>query len=82
MSVSPTSKTTSALTCKVEVGLPGLLELAGALLGTPRAIRNHVEEETAGFAADILKKVRDPAQKPGSQRTPGDPGHGTGKSAA
>lgn len=60
MSVSPTAAGTSTLTCRVEVGFPMLVQLAGAFIGTSRAIRKHVEEETAGFAADILRKVRHP----------------------
>jgi hypothetical protein len=58
MSVAATSATTSMLTCTVEFRLPELMDLVGAFIGTSRAVRKHVEEETADFAADILRKVR------------------------
>lgn len=59
MTISPTSATTSTLTCGVEIGMSGPVQLVGRLFGTSRAIRRHNEEQTTGFAAEILRKARD-----------------------
>ncbi|GAA2795249.1 hypothetical protein [Crossiella cryophila] len=57
LALTPATATSCTLSCRVEVGLPSPVRHLTGLLGTARAIRRHTEEETVGFAADILAKA-------------------------
>ena len=57
MTAAPLTADTTAFTCEVELDMPLILRVAGALIGTPYFVRKHVVEETPGFVADIERKL-------------------------
>jgi hypothetical protein len=57
MTAVPLTADTTAFTCEVELTMPLILRVAGALIGTPYFVRKHVVEETPGFVADIERKL-------------------------
>ena len=59
LTVTPTTESSSAFTCTVEVGLHPVLMALGHLMAVGPFLARHVEEETRGFAADIGRKHRE-----------------------
>jgi hypothetical protein len=59
MTATPQTANTTTFTCDVEIEMPLILRLAGALIGNPYFVRKHVVEETPGFVADIERKLAD-----------------------
>jgi hypothetical protein len=57
LGVTPNSATASEFTCTVDVTLPAVLQVVARLSFLGRFLRQHVEEETPGFAADISRKL-------------------------
>jgi hypothetical protein len=57
MTVEPLTADTATFTCDVELDMPLILRVAGALIGTPYFVRKHVAEETPNFVADIERKL-------------------------
>ncbi len=58
MSIAPRTGDTSAFSCTVETVLPPALRSPARLMGIGRAVRKHVEEEAAGYAADLSRKLQ------------------------
>ena len=58
LTMTPTTETTSELSCTVEVGLHPVLRVLGSLMAVGTFLQRHVTEETGGFAADIARKHR------------------------
>jgi hypothetical protein len=58
MSIAPLTDGTSTFSCTVEAVLPAALRSFVGVLGIRRAVRKHVEEEAAGFAADLGRTVQ------------------------
>ena len=56
LEAKPKTTTTSDFACTVEVELPTVLALLGRLSLLGHFLRRHVDEEAAGFAADIVRK--------------------------
>jgi hypothetical protein len=52
------TRSTSTFSCTVETDQAAALRSLERVLGIRRAIRNHVEEETAGYAADLTRKLQ------------------------
>ena len=58
MSVAPRTADTSTFFCSVEVVPPPRLRSLMGLIGIRRAVRKHVEQETASYAADLSRKLQ------------------------
>jgi hypothetical protein len=58
LTVAPKTRSSSELTCTVEVGLHPVLRAMGALMAVGTFLQRHVSEETPNFAADITRKHR------------------------
>jgi hypothetical protein len=58
MSVTPRSAETSTFSCTVEVVPPAALRSLMGVMGIRRAVRKHVEQETASYAADLSRKLQ------------------------
>jgi hypothetical protein len=58
LAVTPTVASTSEFTCTVEVQLHPALRTMGRLMALRTFLKQHVDEETANFAADITRKYR------------------------
>lgn len=58
--LTPKSSTTSDFTCTVEVNLPAILQVVARLSFLGHFLRQHVNEEAAGFAVDITRKQHQP----------------------
>jgi len=58
LTVTPRTRVTSEFTCTVVVTLHPVLRAMGRLMALGTFLRRHVDEETAGFAADIKRKCR------------------------
>jgi hypothetical protein len=56
LTVTPRTRSSSALTCTVEVGLHPVLGILGRLMAVGAFLQRHVTEEMRGFAADITRK--------------------------
>jgi len=56
--VMPETRDTSTLWSMVETTMPALLQVMIWATGLPWFLRRHNAEETAGFAADITRKLR------------------------
>ena len=64
LGVERRSATTTDLTCTVDVHLPPVLQLVARLGLLGHFLRQHVNEETPGFAADITRKHHRPTRSP------------------
>jgi hypothetical protein len=60
LTVTPKTASTSAFTCTVEVALHPVLKALSNLMAAGTFLRQHVDEETRGFAADIARKHQAP----------------------
>jgi hypothetical protein len=58
MSVTPLTAETSTFACTVEVVPPAALRSLMGVIGIHRAVRKHVEQETASYAADLSRKLQ------------------------
>jgi len=58
LTVTPTTTSSSEFTCTVDVDLHPVLRVMGSLMALGTFLKRHVDEETAGFAADISRKLR------------------------
>jgi hypothetical protein len=58
MSITPGIADESTFSCTVEPAMPAFLHLMSWATGVLWFIRRHTVEETAGFAADITRKLR------------------------
>ena len=56
--VMPETRDASTLWCMVEIMVPPLVRPMTWAIGLPWFVRRHIAEETAGFAADITRKLR------------------------
>jgi len=58
MTIAPRTGDTSTFSCTVETVLPAGLRSLSRVAGGGRALRKHVDEETAGYAADLGRKLQ------------------------
>jgi hypothetical protein len=58
MTIAPRTGDTSTFSCTVETVLPAGLRSLSRVAGVGRALRKHVDEETAGYAADLGRKLQ------------------------
>lgn len=57
MRVVADSPKSSRFHCELDVDMPVMVRLLGLTIGTPFFIRQHLVEETVGFARDIASKI-------------------------
>ncbi|MBL0887406.1 hypothetical protein [Myceligenerans indicum] len=57
MAVRPATSDSSVLTCRVELDLPRWMNALGRVVGLRRSTQSHVDEEAAGYARDLARKV-------------------------
>ena len=60
ITVRPETASSSEFTCTVQVHLHPVLRVMGSFMALGMFLKRHVEEETAGFIADISRKHRAP----------------------
>ena len=58
LTVRPKAASSSEFTCTVRVDLHPVLRVMGSLMALGMFLKRHVDEETAGFVADISRKHR------------------------
>ena len=59
LTVTSRTASSSEFTCTVNVDLHPALRVMGSLMALGIFLKRHVDEETAGFVADISRKHRD-----------------------
>jgi hypothetical protein len=59
MTATPRTVDTTTFSCTVEADMSPLVRLGSTLLGLGHFLRQHVDEETLGFAASIHSKLLD-----------------------